>query len=1782
MTRLVIAATSLARGSGCSTQTWDQRSTAEAKLMEKKPEIEQKGYQATEVLRRRTRQCVAGHHSALVEWVSKTGSQETNSSNWNNTKMASRTLQELIQIWRDEQKALSEICKYKMEETHGHKLYWVERKDKRTMLQELAEQEAQATKELILQNITKHEETLREQKTLMEWKNQEQSPETQKNRKKYHTHMTRRISNEEQQLQALIKQAQNYANTASLLQRNHSHQMQHWNVTPCGGNRLKIEARNWEELQIRTWVQHPEIRGQMKLQKQLALDNGNDRYAWCGNMRMNYSNERIATPVSKENQAGKEEARKTNETGMRPRAGDRKKRNNKKRAENGNTLTSKAAIQMYLNNKHHGTITEINQMSEHFLDRCREYNLLCARLWNHVIQERITKWKKDDPRRDGGREQWKQDKDRRIQLRKRIEAGIELAAQYIQGLKQEEIKYGKDMLRELKEGQGWKLIIISAAYYRAQTCNPLVPDGYHTQDNTIPTKEKDYTPILKYFPMPNHPWAKPYLPDPQFQRCRLCWFQGRMLKGMTRMGISIILGPPPREMCDKCQPVINQIKNESQTWATAIEIPANRAPQYQNPLDVVRWWAQRKEIRANIRFEQSKKQHKREQEELARLKDIANWTYNSHSSEEAAAEHNSLRITTAREELLQVNYNLAREEMRKEAASIVREENEREYARAKRIVANIARICKSGTTLRRDREVTTTTNSKLTSEATTMHTMLQHKVAEAIEDVRRKSADIEYRSNSTDEEEGEASSEEIHIETSRNRSERNYTDIRRAILEQSYFYEYNLPRDDWTNNKMKQIHQQQGLTICLETATILIQVAKERHKEIRRATGISRQIAAILAEEHIPTIGTTWEEQVEKAVEKIGQTKGGIQRLEDKRNRAIKRTRKQIAKSKKDAVAPYEQQDKNIIKIAWHLGAVVKITEIQRRVIHRKKKELVRSSKSTSSDDHTIEPHYCQGITEPQCTSIHKIVRGPLNHITGNLMSGNQYGERHPRWSLSLQAWKEIQIIRRDNQQNHIPIEQQLQQQIHQDTKLLLERLEQANEPVIPRRGWEEESVCRRKEDAEETDDRDFDQIPQGTIITHDILQCTVNCWRECRCRCHDSKEQRLEELVEIANDIDAAQLQLEELVIAGIATDYSRTRVTESLTGQHWNIDEPASHGTKNKSLLRKRKSNRRRKSHKAWYPSRRQQNKTNHAINGNEEWALAVAVILAGIAYTCIQHRRNRRGPDNREMHATHGNAQGQLQQEIKPKWTEIKQRIEQENKEGEGRIATTLGNTIAPRLVKGVQTAIENDHIERLGKGKKGTEERTKHKNKEVGRGTQAKTTQPDNKQDQKGRFDKGKRSENKRKALNDTSGDNKESKVGSRSRYRRLGPLVCAVIIGATKPKYLNLTNQEVHALNGNSSGSRIYQTPGQWKTRTPWSGIDDKNQCNRAERTNNITPTAPWLGTGNMIISSEDRNPGEENRLFQKWVPSRGADCHPCPKCGRECLGKYRPPHMLQDCECELRHHWAGPGTTGRINFEQKAQGKRSHYTSTPTICIGISETQTSIRWPKTAKDEQPGKHKRETIDQESNTTESQESRYEQDQEDKRGSTLQSVSKRLSWGSTSVQSKDSVEDSDDGQLWWCQETRCWPRKRVLARNQICNKCRKGIEQESRAHLVRRTTKILGEEAPVLTRIKRNKLAHAKHGNAANNTNREDREWMLRTVTSLTITERGVKSQIQWWRKITEQAHGYLEAHYTQEDQQATRYTRTIPLWGLRLARNQQPKRHLEEIDDTIGHTLEITA
>lgn len=271
-----------------------------------------------------------------------------------------------------------------------------------------------------------------------------------------------------------------------------------------------------------------------------------------------------------------------------------------------------------------------------------------------------------------------------------------------------------------------------------------------------------------------------------------------------------------------------------------------------------------------------------------------------------------------------------------------------------------------------------------------------------------------------------------------------------------------------------------------------------------------------------------------------------------------------------------------------------------------------------------MEPHGCQGITEPQCVSINRLVRSPVSPITGNIMAGNQAA---PKWALSAQAWKEIKTMRQDNYPQHCPVDQQLQQQVHQSTEFLVKRLEQAGEPSIPR-------VLGGTIEDEKND--------EDAIITHDTIQCLTNCTRHCECRCHDSKAQRYQQIIQLAREVDVMQLQMEELVVVGIATDYIRTRITSNLTGQNWEIEEETGKASHSRSLLRKRRNTRRRKSQRTWHPSRKQQNKKCHATNGNEEWLLIAATIVIGAVYVWQRYRRNGDGPDNREMHAMHGNIQ------------------------------------------------------------------------------------------------------------------------------------------------------------------------------------------------------------------------------------------------------------------------------------------------------------------------------------------------------------------------------------------------------------------------------------------------------------------------------------------------------------------------------------------------------------
>lgn len=231
-----------------------------------------------------------------------------------------------------------------------------------------------------------------------------------------------------------------------------------------------------------------------------------------------------------------------------------------------------------------------------------------------------------------------------------------------------------------------------------------------------------------------------------------------------------------------------------------------------------------------------------------------------------------------------------------------------------------------------------------------MNTRLQHKVMEALDDTRRKATRMEYKTDSTDEEDKNPSSEEIHLNSvdtttltnnnnlrssdqpegiaeTKERINHNFRCIRRALLEQSRWYEQKFPQNNQATSKATRRQQQQGITICLETATILMQIAKQKHKEGAQTQKSSKStrmqmtnhIAQSVAEEHIPTMGATWEHQTTSEAEKLAQNEGQIQGLEEKRRRAIRRTRNQIDKYR-PALATQEQRELNIIKIAWHLG----------------------------------------------------------------------------------------------------------------------------------------------------------------------------------------------------------------------------------------------------------------------------------------------------------------------------------------------------------------------------------------------------------------------------------------------------------------------------------------------------------------------------------------------------------------------------------------------------------------------------------------------------------------------------------------------------------------------------------------------------------------------------------------------------------------------------------------------------------------------------------------------
>lgn len=300
-----------------------------------------------------------------------------------------------------------------------------------------------------------------------------------------------------------------------------------------------------------------------------------------------------------------------------------------------------------------------------------------------------------------------------------------------------------------------------------------------------------------------------------------------------------------------------------------------------------------------------------------------------------------------------------------------------------------------------------------------------------------------------------------------------------------------------------------------------------------------------------------------------------------------------------------------------------------------------------------------------------------------------------------------------------------------------------------------------------------------------------------------------------------------------------------------------------------------------------------------------------------------------------------------------------------------------------------------------------------------------------------------------------------------------------------------TNKEIRAENGNGKDQEGNFTPANNRNKskpsrnTKRSHADSESAYNNIkEPTTNITPTAPWLGTNSAQENQEPSGKQDAERLFLRWVPSRGADCNPCPKCGEACLAKFRPPHMLQDCECKNQHHWAGPGTTGKRIFEQNAKEGEQHYTGTPMMWIPVSESQTSIRWPKT-KDRLIFDNYRQTA-QEGSVESREENQYSEST-----SSTANPRKRLSWSGASSKSEDPIEDSEDSQLWWCSGTHCLPRNRVLSKNEQCRECHLRLKWESEAHIPEQTDKRTGENPHRITRLKRNKTAHIQNGNTSEN-------------------------------------------------------------------------------------------
>lgn len=916
---------------------------------------------------------------------------------------------------------------------------------------------------------------------------------------------------------------------------------------------------------------------------------------------------------------------------------------------------------------------------------------------------------------------------------------------------------------------------------------------------------------------------------------------------------------------------------------------------------------------------------------------------------------------------------------------------------------------------------------------------------------------------------------------------------------------------------------------------------------------------------------------------------------------------------------------------------------------------------------------------------------------------------------MKTQAGQDILQRRESRRGKYVPINEQIQSRIEQSTDLLLARLEQWQEPTIP---WERDNTENQDYKTKAQGEREWLQnltqrgINWDTIITHDSYNCTHPCDNSCECRCHKDRTQRLCDIIDIVSEINEMHLQAEELVIAGIAPRHIRTRETDEFTNEKWSPTVEATPCRRSCSLLRKRKTKKRTRRDKNWHTSNLQRNKASHITHGNEDWTAVAAIVLCGVAYAWIYIRRNRQGPNNREMHALHGNIpNGQTTQrnkiiasrklsrqeyssasqeqeekithreartlkttdkdkETKEEPKRINEEVEDEGETIGGQTkrlcnelnlqqrpdrqeesvdnhdpkskeetmqlqqrvrVKLLGKGNIERWVKGDSHRLRNDRwgtsddYAQEGVDRTRNSQRTQNHHthsteinrtlSQKGRRTQARENITENcsKQDSirteplenpshsnaktrvKSNWEAQVRAEQEQhphkqnketrhkanmKSQTKLTKPKNRKKRGTWSNFIGLAVIAQVLRVAALKNPSNGPTNKEMHAKNGNGDKERAPITvnkkvkrakKGTDMDRGPtWNGQNwkaffgpaakkakEKSQ-NQDQKRKDITPTAPWAGTPQDQINERLQNPtrstpeGKEGgqgfgRFANIWsdMTKLGCGCRPCPTCGSICLGKFQPPHMRQDCECDQGHLWLGPGSSGGIDREayDKARAEsmkqRGNRPETDWVFDSTQESSPTRSSPH------------------------------------------NISKRLSWGAVAAASNDSIEESDDSQLWWCKGTHCRPRNRVLKKNDICHHCNNEIKRESKAHLPEKRVRRGGDQEHALTRIKRNKLAHIKNGNAVNNG--ADREWTVRAIASVTNADRGVRTQMQWWRDTTEHAHDYLETFYSATDQQATRYMRANRGQNNpRLGRNQQPKRHLEEIDDIIGHTLEVTA